>query len=543
VPQAAPTASATGHHRAELRARGITHVLDALRDVPGAALVQNGSFGAATSLFLRGGENKYVQVLVDGVPVNDAGGSFNFANLTTDNVERIEVLRGPASVLYGSDAVTGVVQIFTNRGAPRTRGDLAARGGSFGTREYEGQGSGQARGIGWSAGAQRLGSDGILAFNNRYRNESGSGALRWARDGVGDAALAVRVQRAQYNFPTDGSGVPVDSNAFRREERATVSLDAGRFLRPGVELRTQLGLAGLRSRNDDRRDGPADTLGFSQGYLSADGTTRRHADVRANWYAAPRTVLTVGGDFRDVGYRMVDTTVRRQAATPGRPFSASRTTRAAYGQLLGDVGGLLTYTAGARYDDNSAFGAFRTARAGLGLNLPSRTTLRASAGNAFREPTMMENFSRAPVQRRQRGAAAGAHALGGGRRVAAAARRPRLARRDVVPPALPRHDPVRHGASHRVGRLGQLLQPRRRQRRRRGARGARRARRRLRRRRELDAGGHARRRLGRGERTGRALRGGWHAPAAPASARLVRGHTRRRRARLGEPAPQLHRAP
>jgi vitamin B12 transporter len=262
VPQAAPTASATVITGAELRARGITHVLDALRDVPGAALVQNGSFGAATSLFLRGGENKYVQVLVDGVPVNDAGGSFNFANLTTDNVERIEVLRGPASVLYGSDAVTGVVQIFTNRGAPRTRGDLAARGGSFGTREYEGQGSGQARGIGWSAGAQRLGSDGILAFNNRYRNESGSGALRWARDGVGDAALAVRVQRAQYNFPTNGAGVPVDSNAFRREERATVSLDAGRFVRPGSSSAPSSASPG---------SGRATTIG---------GTARRHARLQ-----------------------------------------------------------------------------------------------------------------------------------------------------------------------------------------------------------------------------------------------------------------------
>ena len=396
VPQAAPTASATVITGAELRARGITHVMDALRDVPGAALVQNGSFGATTSLFLRGGENKYVQVLIDGVPVNDAGGTFNFANLTTDNVERIEVLRGPASVLYGSDAVTGVVQIFTSRGTPATRGDLALRGGSFGTREYEGQASGRVAGLGWSAGAQRLGSDGILAFNNEYRNESGSGALRWARDGVGDASLAVRVQRARFNFPTNSAGVPVDSNAFRRDERATLSFDAGRFVRPALELRTQLGLAGLRARNDDRRDGVADTVGFSAGYVSIDGTTRRNADVRANWYAAPRTVLTVGGDFRDVDYRMADTTVLARGEAPGRPLSAGRTTRAAYGQLLGDVGGLLTFTAGARYDDNSAFGAFRTGRAGLGLNLPSRTTLRVSTGNAFREPTMMENFSRAP---------------------------------------------------------------------------------------------------------------------------------------------------
>ena len=81
-------------------------------------MVQVGSFGGVTSLFLRGGESDYVKVLIDGVPANQAGGAFNWANLTTDNVDRIEILRGPGSVIYGSDAVSGVVQIFTRQGHP-----------------------------------------------------------------------------------------------------------------------------------------------------------------------------------------------------------------------------------------------------------------------------------------------------------------------------------------------------------------------------------------------------------------------------------------
>src|SRR5207247_631546 len=113
TPADAVTAAVTVISGADLRAQGIRTVLDALRGVPAAAVVQTGSFGGVTSLFLRGGQSKYVKVLVDGVPVNEPGGAFDFAHLTTDNVERIEVLRGPASVLYGSDAVTGVVQIFT----------------------------------------------------------------------------------------------------------------------------------------------------------------------------------------------------------------------------------------------------------------------------------------------------------------------------------------------------------------------------------------------------------------------------------------------
>src|SRR2546430_5785945 len=108
TPADAVTAAVTVISGADLRAQGIRTVLDALRDVPAAAVVQTGSFGGVTSLFLRGGQSKYVKVLVDGVPVNEPGGAFDFAHLTTDNVERIEVLRGPASVLYGSDGVTRV---------------------------------------------------------------------------------------------------------------------------------------------------------------------------------------------------------------------------------------------------------------------------------------------------------------------------------------------------------------------------------------------------------------------------------------------------
>ena len=115
----------------QLRSEGITTVADALRTVPGLSIVQTGSFGGATSLFIRGGESKYAKILVDGVPINDAGGAFDLSTLSTDNLDRIEIVRGPASVLYGSDAVAGVVQLFTRRGAGAARGqsprEVAAR--------------------------------------------------------------------------------------------------------------------------------------------------------------------------------------------------------------------------------------------------------------------------------------------------------------------------------------------------------------------------------------------------------------------------------
>ncbi|HKK07367.1 MAG TPA: TonB-dependent receptor plug domain-containing protein, partial [Gemmatimonadota bacterium] len=119
-----------------LRAHGFIRVQEALRQVPGVDVVQGGSPGASTSLFLRGGESNYTLVLLDGVPLNQPGGSVDLSSLTLDDVERIEVVRGPASALYGSDAVTGVIQIITNAGGGPIRFQAGGRGGSYGDRTW-----------------------------------------------------------------------------------------------------------------------------------------------------------------------------------------------------------------------------------------------------------------------------------------------------------------------------------------------------------------------------------------------------------------------
>ena len=121
----------------QLRREGITTVLDALRQVPGVAVVQTGSYGGVTSLFIRGGESKFAKVLIDGVPVNDAGGAFDFSTLSTDNLERIEIVRGPASVLYGSEAMAGVIQLFTRSGSGAPRVEISDRQGGYGSNDAD----------------------------------------------------------------------------------------------------------------------------------------------------------------------------------------------------------------------------------------------------------------------------------------------------------------------------------------------------------------------------------------------------------------------
>lgn len=107
---------------------------DVLRVMPGAIVADAGQRGGLTSLFVRGGESRYNKVLVDGVPVNEPGGTFDFGTFPMDQVDRVEMVRGPASALYGSDAMTSVVQVFTRQGTtpvPELR--LGADGGNLGT--------------------------------------------------------------------------------------------------------------------------------------------------------------------------------------------------------------------------------------------------------------------------------------------------------------------------------------------------------------------------------------------------------------------------
>jgi vitamin B12 transporter len=210
----------------ELRARGITRVSDALRQVPGAILVQNGSVGSVNSLFLRGGESRYTKVLIDGVAVNAPGGFFDFSHLTTDNIERIEIVRGAASVVHGADAVSGIVQIFTRQGRGLMSVSTEGRAGNRGSREANLEVNGSSGRARYSVGGGTRRTDGVFSFNNQYYNGTLSALAGFNRSPGSDALLSARYTAAEFHYPTDFTGAPVDSNAYRLQHRLTAGLDA-----------------------------------------------------------------------------------------------------------------------------------------------------------------------------------------------------------------------------------------------------------------------------------------------------------------------------
>ena len=160
------TASVTVFSADEIAALGSKSIADVLRVVPGLNVESTGREGALTSLFARGGESDYNLVLVDGVRVNQSGGAFDFSRVSAAEVERLEVVRGGQSSLYGSDAMGAVVQVFTRRAgasdAPRVLGSLA--GGSFNTWRGDATLLGGARDrIDYKVGVSYRGSDGAFA--------------------------------------------------------------------------------------------------------------------------------------------------------------------------------------------------------------------------------------------------------------------------------------------------------------------------------------------------------------------------------------------
>ena len=158
----------------------IERVSDALREVPGLSVVQTGTPGQLTSIFTRGLNSAHTQVLLDGIPINQGlAGQFDFANLTTDNIDRIEVVRGPQSTIYGPRALAGVIQIFTKRGEGTPGATLSSDGGSYDTFRETLQSDGKINNFDYSIGASRIDTDNARP-NNQYRNTAGIADVGWS---------------------------------------------------------------------------------------------------------------------------------------------------------------------------------------------------------------------------------------------------------------------------------------------------------------------------------------------------------------------------
>ena len=372
----------------DLVARGIHTVAAALETVPGAHVVATGSFGGQTSLFVRGGESDYTKVLLDGVALNQAGGAIDLANLTTDNVDRIEIVRGPVSVLYGTDAVTGVIQIFTRSGQGPARFGADVAAGTYGSTRGAVDIAGGTQTIGYSARVSRFSSDGLYPYNNQYRNSVVSAGVRVAPDARTDASLTYRYGDDIYHFPTDGFGAPVDSNQRAAERGPLLSLNAHRVLGQHLDARVTAGVKEARLFYNDEPDSPGEDVT----YWSRDFVRRATTSALLTWHAAERVAVSGGIELeaeRQRGTSQFSSTL--SGSGPLDTIAVRRNNNGYFGQAVLTVGAAAV-TVGGRLDANSQFGTHATYRAGLVYRI-DQFRVRLSGGTGFKEPTFFENFA------------------------------------------------------------------------------------------------------------------------------------------------------
>ena len=372
---------------ADLVAQGIRTVADALESVPGAHIVETGSFGGQTSLFMRGGESDYTKVLLDGVPLNQAGGGIDLAHITTDNVDRIEIVRGPVSVLYGSDAMTGVVQIFTRTGTNRPEMGAELHAGTYGSTEEVVDLQGGTRALSYSTRASRFSSDGLYPYNNQYRNSVVSARIRAMPDARTDASLIYRYGDDIYHFPTNGQGAPVDSNQRAAERGPLLSLNVDRILGPHVDVRVSAGLKEARLFFNDEPDSPGEDGTF----WSKDWVRRATTSALLSWRALDAISLTGGVEYEDERQRGTSEFSASFGTFPDS-IGVHRHNTGYFTQALISAG-RTALTLGGRLDENSQFGSHATYRTGLVYRVAENTRLRVSAGTGFKEPTFFENFA------------------------------------------------------------------------------------------------------------------------------------------------------
>ncbi len=438
IPLSQAASSVTVIPGTELERRQIHTVADALRSVPGMIIVRQGAAGALTNVFPRGGESDYTLVLVDGVQANAFGGEFDFGHLSTENVERIEVVRGPQSALFGSNAIGSVVRVVTKRGGPPSA-SAVVDAGSFGTWRTSASTSGSAGAWQWGASAERLESDGFngartaageIVSNDEYSRHGAALDVGWRGAAGARVRGDVRFARDERGFPGPFGSNPVgaffgiDTESRGTNDRLLTSVNGVAPLSDRVRLQAHISHGRLDSEF-------ASPFGFSES-LSRRTALRGQADVTLH----RRLDLSAGIDYQRerAGSTFItggsgDVAVRRYVAgyfAEGRWRSADRLFLNAgvrVDQIHRDAleGDPLAFTPRPAFPSDSVVSVNPKISAAwfVRTDAAAFTKLRASAGTGIRPPTGLEiAFTDNPSLRPERSRSADAgidQAVAGGR--------------------------------------------------------------------------------------------------------------------------------
>ena len=362
-----------------IKSRQSTSVADLLSTTPGVTVTRAGGPGQTTAVRIRGAEDSQTLVLIDGVRVNDPaspGGAFDFGNLLTGNIDRIEVLRGPNSVPWGSQAIGGVVNIVT---AQREGANLRAEYGYRNAKQVVGQAGARFGPVSASIGGGYFDDDGISAFKGGTERD---GFRQYAANGrVGvefseTISLDLRGYFADNRVQFDGFQ-PIFP--FGQTDTAEFSTTQQVFGYAGVNVR----FGALKNRiaftvSDTARDSFDPAFGTAPSFIARGRVERFEYQGDAAISDSLRAVFGIEHEtsrFRDDFDRYATRVSSAYAQAIVRPIET------------------LTLTGGVRVDGHKTYGTKTTLSANAAMRVGEGTTLRASYGEGFKAPTLFQLFS------------------------------------------------------------------------------------------------------------------------------------------------------
>jgi vitamin B12 transporter len=364
--------------RQDIEQRVATSLPDLLATQPGFSLGRTGPEGGQTSLFLDGGNSNYTKVLVDGAPVNQPGGLIDFSNFTVDNIEKIEVVHGAESALYGSDAMDGVIQIFTHRGTTRIPEFTAfGEGGNFATGRGGAELSGLLGRFDYSAGASEFETAG-QGENDAFRNRTISGNFGWRFTDTARVSLSLRDNLSAAGTPGTTAFDP--ANTTNSIGLHNFSGAAHAEFTTGIHWHHQVSGTEFYSRE-----------------LNINPSFPTFYQYNRSSFAAQSTYL-IRGFSATAGYEYeVENGFISYVG-----FHARRNNQAGFLDARWQPIARLTLSAGARAEDNANFGTRVVPRIGIAYALRMTqgalgdTRLRASFGRGIVEPRFDQSFGTDP---------------------------------------------------------------------------------------------------------------------------------------------------
>ena len=383
----------------ELQNQQITALTDALSETPGLTVNRSGEIGQPTAISIRGAETGQTLVLIDGIRINDPSATDEGAVLSdvlVNNIDRVEILRGPQSTLYGSDAIGGVVDILTKRGGNSPFGlDAMAEGGSFDTYHVNVAANGSTDMVDYGAALNFFHTNGISVADSRNGNPETDGYANFG------ATENIRLHVM--------SNLSVDLRGYYTNARDDFDDNSG-FVPPflvsdsGAYGRNRL-LAGYAGVNLDLFDGLfhnrvaiIDTDAVRDFYDSAFDFIHKNSDddgdaLRFEYQGVvdfnPDNELTFGAETQRSSFRSDSFS----SFFPLDREKGNDRITSYYGQYQTTLFNQLTLTGGLRYDDDQQFGGHTSIKGAAAWQVFEGTTLHANYGDGFKAPSLFEQFS------------------------------------------------------------------------------------------------------------------------------------------------------